>query len=285
MCISQSLFDYEYNNKFVRYPTHKVFCLLVQTNSFEGHTRNISLITRRTPSETRGWYRETAPEVSPPGPSTRVSNFIIMTQGWLNYHGDISDLDQLYSWYVSFSNSPLRVVHFECPFFDLLYARQVERYCNCSTSFTWPHNQYRMVCRRPQRKRYSGVIPLTQIDASLVRIYRLYRRGMEMTEPTLKDFLDFLAQVCRLYFGSTKVDVLVQRRLTRRNVHGLFSCVGSWLQRHCPGKVRYKTSDGIVLINKRKLPRSKVSRVVKTRFRRNRAELIICRTDRRDISN
>ena len=48
ICISQSLFDYEYNNKFVRYPTYKVFCLLVQTNSFEGHRRNTSLITRRT---------------------------------------------------------------------------------------------------------------------------------------------------------------------------------------------------------------------------------------------
>ena len=210
-----------------------------------------------------------------------------MTQGWLNYHEEISDLDQLYSWYSSFSNSPLRVFHFECPFLELLYARQVKRHCDCRyfrTMFTWPRDKYRMVCRRPQREQYSGVIPLKQINRSLVRIYRLYRRGMKMIEPTLQDFLDFLAQVCRFYFGSTKVDVIVQS-LTRRNVHGLFSCVGSWLQRHCPGKVRYKTSDGRILINKRKLPCSKVSCVVKTRFRINRAELIICRIDRRDIGN
>ena len=210
-----------------------------------------------------------------------------MAQGWMNYHAEIFDLDQLYSWYLSFFNSPLRVFHFECPFFGLLCARQMERYCDSysfGTIFTWPRNKHSVDCRRPQREQYSGVIPLKQINISLVRIYRLYCRGMKMIEPTLQDFLDFLGQVCRLYFGSTKVDVIVQN-LTRRNVHGLFSCVGSWLQRHCPGKVRYKTSNGRILINKRKLPRSKVSRVVKTRFRINRAELIICRIDRRDIGN
>ena len=210
-----------------------------------------------------------------------------MAQGWMNYHGEIYDLDQLYSWYLSARNSPLRVFHFECPFFGLLCARQIERHCDFrsfGTIFTWPHNKYRVACRRSQREQYSGVIPLKEINMSLVRIYRLYCRGMKMIEPTLQDFLDFLGQVCRLYFGSTKVDVIVQN-LTRRNVHGLFSCVGSWLQRHCPGKVRYKTSNGRMLINKRKLPRSKVSRVVKTRFRRNRAELIICRINRRDIGN
>ena len=211
-----------------------------------------------------------------------------MAQGWMNYHGEIYDLDQLYSWYLSAHNYPLRVFHFECPFFGLLCARQIERHCDCHysfrTIFTWPHKKYRVDCRRPQREQYSGVIPLKQINMSLVRIYRLYCRGMKMIEPALQDFLDFLGQVCRLYFGTTEVDIIVQS-LTRRHVHGLFSCVGTWLQRHCPGKVRYKISNGRILINKRKLPRSKTSHVVKIKLRRNRAESIIRRINERDSDN
>ena len=206
----------------------------------------------------------------------------------MNYHGDIYDLDQLYLWYLSAHNSPLRVFHFECPFFGLLCARQIERQYDYHFSFhmryTWPHNKYHVDCQRPQREQYSGVIPLKQINMSLVRIYRLYCWGMKMIEPTLQDFLDFLGLGCRLYFGNTKVDIIV-RSLTRRHVHGLFTCVGTWWQSHCPGKVRYKTSNRRILINKRKLPRSKASHVMKTKFRRNRAELIIRRINQRDIHN
>ena len=153
----------------------------------------------------------------------------------------MDDLSELYDWYLSAHNSPLRVFSFDVPFFGLLCSRQDVR------CVKWTRNPYRSLYRsnnrRPVRSFYPGPVPLRNIHTSLVLIYRLYCYSMKRREPTLQDFLDFLAQVCCLYFNSTKVDAIV-RCLTRRQVLRLFSCVGVLLQMRAPGRLRYTTPRG-----------------------------------------